>query len=162
MTTPACPHRPGVFADDNTTMTCNVKNCTNDPVALKDLDPDKVGGWSSYSYEVALCQQHLDQINGGVDWVCHDVEGVSGWEVLINEQIKDLGKYVVQSVPNGTSSGPMSSRSSGVLPSGFMLPIEAHLVGSREATNPLELYLDADQARQLIENLELHISVLER
>jgi hypothetical protein len=144
-------------------MTCQVKNCQQQPVTTIDLDPKRVGGWSSYSYEVPLCQVHADAINGGASWVVHDSpEGVSGWEVLVGEQVKDLGKYLVATVPAGPSSGEMNARSSeGLLPRGFMLPLTAHQVGSSGAPTPLELYINAEQSRALIKALELHAKILE-
>ena len=144
-------------------MSCQVKNCHQQPVTVIDLDPERVGGWSSYSYEVPLCQAHANAINSGTDWVAHDPpDGGSGWEVLLGEQIKDLGKYKVATVPDGPSSGELNARSSaGVLPRGFMIPLTAHQVGSRGAPTPLELYINAEQSKALIEALELHVSILE-
>ncbi|MFE3003070.1 hypothetical protein ACFXG4_50035 [Nocardia sp. NPDC059246] len=105
-------------------------------MTARDLDPDKIGGWSSYSYQVDLCQPHATAL------------------VLMGDQIKDLGKFTVQSVGSLTS-GSVSWRSSGALPAGMKIPLEVLQIGSRTPST-IDLYIDAAQSRKLIEVLELH------
>ncbi|WP_280370773.1 hypothetical protein [Nocardia wallacei] len=144
-------------------MSCQVKNCSNGAATVRNLDPDKVGGWASFPMEVALCQSHAAAVGAGADWVCHSPEGVSGWEVLVGEQqIKDLNMYVFQSAPTTISSGSASTRDSGVLPHGRKVSINAHQVGSREPSTTIDLFLDPAQAHEMIKLLEFYIEVEEK
>ncbi len=138
-----------------------MKNCHSPAAGTKDLDPQRIGGWSSYPYEVALCEPHSAAIDAGVDWVCRDQEdGSSGWLVLVGDQIKSLEKYTVKSV-GAITSGSVNWRSNGVLPSGMHIPIEVQQVGNREPST-IGLYINPDQARRLIDILKLHIRTQER
>ncbi|MFJ2840018.1 hypothetical protein ACIO52_32050 [Nocardia sp. NPDC087230] len=130
-----------------------VKDCPADPVTGKNLDPHKKLGWSSYPYEVFLCVDHATAIDAGDAWVCHDAEGVSGWQVLINDQVKDLNKFVVTNADARITQGPMSRLDSGVLPRGAMVTFAAQHVGSRDPSSTVELHLDAAQARKIAEQL---------
>lgn len=144
-------------------MSCFVKQCPDTAVTVRDLDPDKVGGKFSYSYEVGLCQSHAAAIDSGADWLCQRPEGgVGGWEVLVGEQIKDLNRYVFQAAPTSIKSDSSSERDSGVIPSSRKVSIEAHQIGSPEPSTTLDLYLDANQARDLIKLLEFFIQIDEK
>ncbi|WP_245925358.1 hypothetical protein [Nocardia nova] len=129
---------------------------------VRDLDPDKIGGWSSYPYEVALCQQHAAAIESGADWVCRDAEGVSGWQVLVGDQIKELNKYEFQAAPTTIKSDSASTRDSGVLPKARKVSITARQVGSAEPSTTLDLHLDPTGARELIKLLEFFIEIEEK
>ncbi|MEU8901772.1 hypothetical protein AB0C65_38320 [Nocardia sp. NPDC048505] len=141
-------------------MNCFVKDCRNDPVTARDLDPGRTGGWASLSYEVALCQPHADVIAAGADWVCRGAEDGSGKEVLIGEQLKELGQFVVQSVPGTINSGKMSWHHSGVLPAGMMIPVNVQQVGEGKPRT-IHLHIDAARARELAEVLEMHADIQE-
>lgn len=130
-----------------------VKDCSAEPVTGKNLDPNKKLGWSSYPYEVILCGDHAAAIDAGAEWVCHEAEGVSGWQVLINEQVKDLNMFVVSNADARITQGPMSRLDSGVLPRGTVVAFDAQHVGSRHPSSAVELHLDAAQARKLAEQL---------
>lgn len=136
-------------------MTCNVRDCSAISATPFDLDPDKVGGWSSYSYEVLLCELHRNAITAGVPWVCRDVEGASGWVVLVGGQLTELNKFVVEDAPRSFTSGELSWRSN-ALPSKNIIRLKAHQIGRASAEN-LDLYITAEQARNLIVALELYI-----
>jgi hypothetical protein len=142
-------------------MTCFVKKCANDPTTGRDMDPDRTGGWTSYSYEVALCQSHDAAITAGADWICRLSES-GDKEVLMGDQIAELDKFVIQSVPMQLHLvGDVSWRHSGVLPVGPTISLEVQKVGAGRPST-IDLYPGgAAQARKLIEVLEMYAELEE-
>ncbi|MFD6358124.1 hypothetical protein [Nocardia tengchongensis] len=127
-----------------------------------DFDPEKSGGWASLPTEAALCGPHAAAIGAGADWICHSPEGVSGWEVLVGEQIKSLNKYAFRSAPLTIRSDSAQDRDSGVIPGGRKVSFDVRQIGSKDPSTTVDLYLNAAQAREMIELLEFFIEFEER
>lgn len=136
---------------------CFVRGCAESAATIIDLAPEKSGGWSSYSYEVAVCAVHATAINGGEPWVCRDeddVPGSGGWEVLMGEDIKLLNEWKLTGNSSVGSGSKAARASEGLIAGAWRITLPLQQIGKAKPV-AVNLRLTREQAKELREDLRL-------
>lgn len=134
-------------------MTCSVRNCTAEAVTSIDLDPDKIGGWSSYSYKRGVCQRHADELGDPeTQWVTDNFDG-SGPEILIGEDLSALDEWALMRETTVTL-GNANARSSANVPRRRTVTLTLRQTGSG-ALEEISFAATTEEARDLIETLQM-------